>query len=271
MLIGYMISIFMHELAHERTANWRGYKTLSITLMPFGGVMESQECYQGKDGIIISLAGPVFNFCVAVCVVATWWLMPSSYAYTFDICIANVAMGAINLLPLYPLDGSRIVTALSKNKLRAVKSIKLATIISGVLIFGIGIVSFFFTPNISICVMGIFLFFGALDKSENEATSCTAQSTFIFKNCRHGLRKTTFLISVEAQLFRCVSLMNNHEYVTFELVDEQGKKVCTLTENQVLRLCNIVETDTLLKDCWRKATQFDAESDSTIFFEDNII
>lgn len=271
MLIGYMISIFMHELAHERTASWRGYKTLSITLMPFGGVMESGECYHGKDNIIISLAGPIFNFCIAVCVVAIWWLVPSSYAYTLDICIANVTMGAINLLPLYPLDGSRIVTALSKNKLRAVKIIKIATLVSGLAIFGLGIATFFFAPNLSLCVMGLFLFFGAIGKSESEAAGCIAQSTFIFKNCRHGLRKTTFLISYEAQLFRCVALMNNREFVTFEVVDDKGKILCILTENQVRGLCGVVDTDTALKDCLHQVTKEDACSDFSNYFGDNII
>lgn len=270
MLIGYMISIFMHELAHERTASWRGYKTLSITLMPFGGVMESQECYQGKDNIIISLAGPIFNFCIAVCVVATWWLMPSSYAYTLDICIANVTMGAINLMPLYPLDGSRIVTALSKNKLKAVKIIKIATLISGVVIFGLGVATFFFAPNLSLCVMGLFLFFGAIGKSDSEATNCAIQSTFIFKNCRHGLRKTTFLISYEAQLFRFIALMNNREFVIFEVVDDKGKILCTLSENQVRELCSVVDTDTTLKDCMHQVVQEDAGSDFSNYFGDNI-
>lgn len=271
MLIGYMISIFMHELAHERMASLRGYQTLSITLMPFGGVMESQEYYVGKDNVIISLAGPIFNFCVAICVVATWWLMPSSYAYTLDICIANVTMGAINLFPLYPLDGSRIVIALSKNKLKVVKIVKIATLVSGVAIFGLGIATFFFSPNLSICVMGIFLFFGAIGKSENEATACAVQSTFIFKNCRHGLRKTTFLISEDAQLFRCVALMNSREFVTFEVVDEEGKVVCTLTENQVRQLCSVVETDTMLKDCPRKFTRQEDDKDYSRVFDDNII
>lgn len=271
MLIGYMISIFMHELAHERTATLRGYKTLSITLMPFGGVMESGECYLGKDNIIISLAGPLFNFCVAICVVAVWWLIPASYAYTLDICIANVTMGAINLLPLYPLDGSRIVSALSKNKLRAVKIVKIVTLVSGLAIFGLGIASFFFAPNLSICVMGIFLFFGALSKSDAEATDCAVQTTFIFKNCRHGLRKTTFLISEEAQLFRCVALMNSREFVTFEVVDDEGKIVCTLSENQVRGLCSVVESDTPLKDCWQRAANERTNSNILNIFDDNII
>ncbi|MGN0797471.1 MAG: site-2 protease family protein [Christensenellales bacterium] len=271
MLIGYMISIFMHELAHERTASWRGYKTLSITLMPFGGVMESQECYHGRDNIIISLAGPIFNFCIAICVVAAWWLLPSCYVYTLDICIANVTMGAINLLPLYPLDGYRIVTAWSKNKLRAVKIIKIATLVSGVVIFGLGIATLFFAPNLSICVMGLFLFFGAIGNSENEVIGCTSQSSFIFKNCRHGLRKTTFLISEEAQLFRCIALMNNREYVTFEVIDDKGKILCTLTENQVRELCSVVDTDTTLKDCLNKATPRKADDDFFDFFDSNII
>ena len=233
--------------------------------------MESGECYLGKDNIIISLAGPLFNFCVAICVVAVWWLIPASYAYTLDICIANVTMGAINLLPLYPLDGSRIVSALSKNKLRAVKIVKIVTLVSGLAIFGLGIASFFFAPNLSICVMGIFLFFGALSKSDAEATDCAVQTTFIFKNCRHGLRKTTFLISEEAQLFRCVALMNSREFVTFEVVDDEGKIVCTLSENQVRGLCSVVESDTPLKDCWQRAANERTNSNILNIFDDNII
>ncbi|MGN0789290.1 MAG: hypothetical protein ACI4MY_05070, partial [Christensenellales bacterium] len=157
------------------------------------------------------------------------------------------------------------------NKLRVVKAVKIATLVSGVVIFGLGIATFFFSPNLSVCVMGIFLFFGAVGKSQSEATNCTLQSTFIFKNCRHGLRKTTFLISQDAQLFRCVALMNSREFVTFEVVDDEGKVVCTLTENQVRRLCSVVETDTPLKDCPHKSTRREDGSDYLSVFDDNII
>ncbi|MGN0771891.1 MAG: site-2 protease family protein [Christensenellales bacterium] len=252
MLIGYVISIFMHELAHERIAGWRGYKTLSVRLMPYGGVMESKECYQGKDNIVISLAGPIFNFCIALCVVAAWWLVPSCYVYTRDICVANVTMGVINLLPLYPLDGSNVVIALSKNKLRSIRYVRIATLVFGALLFVAGIISLFYTPNLSIAVMGIFLFFGALGKSEKEAADWTSTSTFIFKNYRHGLRKTTVLISWDAPLFRCVAMMNNKEYITFEIVNDDSDTIATLSEDAIRQICQDKPADTTLKECLRE-------------------
>lgn len=84
--------------------------------MPYGGVIAGGERYSAADSVIIALAAPIFNGAVAICTVALWWLMPECYAYTRDVCVANAGMCLLNLLPVYPLDGYRVVFALCKTK-----------------------------------------------------------------------------------------------------------------------------------------------------------
>jgi Zn-dependent protease len=75
-----------------------------------------------KDMILVALAGPVSNF-----IMALLWLLVILFALNlqsqllidmayFGIAI-NLILGVFNLLPLPPLDGSRVVSALLPNHL----------------------------------------------------------------------------------------------------------------------------------------------------------
>ena len=259
-MAGYFIAILAHELAHNRMAKWRGYNTGTITLMPYGGVMSVSDNYQGVDNIIIALAGPVFNFVVGLVMVAMWWLVPSMYSMTLDFCIANIMLGVVNLLPCYPLDGSKVIITLSSNKLITIKILKIITIIIGGALFVLGVVSMFFTPNPTLAIGGIFLIFGGVDKSENEELNYVSKSLCFVKNYQHGLRKCTILVSKDMPLFRGLSMLNSKELVDFGVVDDDGKILLNLTEQEFCNLCHNNELTTKICECIKYCNKIDKNS-----------
>jgi len=107
----------LHEYGHYVSAEKRGYTLNRILLTPFGAAVggNNQEI-SAKDELAVFFAGPLVNFYFCVGTVATWWLFPDLYPYTETVFWANASLCLCNLLPVFPLDGGRILYALLKRK-----------------------------------------------------------------------------------------------------------------------------------------------------------
>lgn len=103
------IFILLHELGHAITGITLGLKVKKININVFGLSIEFEN--YGKERInnkiIIDMAGPAINiisFIVAV------------IFKNEEIAYINILLAIINLLPIYPLDGGRIVKNLLLKK-----------------------------------------------------------------------------------------------------------------------------------------------------------
>jgi len=237
LLCGYLIGIVAHEIAHNRMAKLRGYTAGVITVMPYGGVVDCGDEYNDSDNILIALSAPFFNLAVATFIVALWWVMPDVYSYSHEICLANLALGVVNLLPLYPLDGSRVVTSLVKNKLRAVKALRIITITCGALLSIGGMAALFFTKNISLPIFGLFLLFGGIFTARQQTYYHLASKRPFVKDYTHGIIQKSVYISQDAQLFKLLGYLGKDEICTFVLIDGDGDRVCEISETLLGQLC----------------------------------
>lgn len=237
LLCGYLIGVVAHEIAHNRMAKLRGYAMGVITIMPYGGALETGENYSDSDNILIALSAPFFNLAVATFIVSLWWLIPDVYTYTRDICIANLSLGIVNLLPLYPLDGSRVVTSLVKKKLLAVKVLKWLTVCVGALTFVGGIVGIFFTANLTLPIFGLFLMLSGIFTAKGQQYYHLANSRPFVKDYDHGLHEEVVYISQDAQLFRFLRYLGRDKVCNFIIVDGDGAEVCRVSEKLLEKLC----------------------------------
>ncbi len=249
---GYVLAVIAHEVAHSRAAEWRGYTLGTVTLMPYGGVIAGGDNYDARDGVIIALAAPVFNALCAVSVVALWWLVPESYSYTRDVCTANTAMCIVNLLPVYPLDGYRAVVSLAKNKLRAVRVMKIAGMVTGGVLAVLGVVSIWYEFNPTISVFGFFLIYEAVFGAGGERVPEAAANNKFCKNYRAGVDKRTILLYKDAPLVRVLTKVGRDSVSTFEVVDEAGKVLYELDEADVGVMCEECELSMTVDEAYRK-------------------
>jgi len=118
----FFISVLVHELAHGIVARRRGIESGTVTLLFFGGTTAlSQEASRPGDEAAIALAGPVASLLIAFLCLGIWevalaadGIVPDAIAAAaLTLAALNVLLGIFNLLPVFPLDGGRMVRAVA--------------------------------------------------------------------------------------------------------------------------------------------------------------
>src|SRR4051794_18079092 len=110
--------VFLHEMGHALMARQYGIETEHITLYPIGGVAALRRMPRSAGPeLLIALAGPAVNFALA----AGFWAILAIASVAFGVypdefltrlMFANLGLGLFNLLPIFPMDGGRILRAL---------------------------------------------------------------------------------------------------------------------------------------------------------------
>lgn len=120
-----ILNVLWHEASHAVTAHYLGYTAQSITVYPFGGcaVIPLLDKNAGAE-ILSAAAGPLGSLLAAFA-----WQTGEQHGLLpdwpdFTACARDMAM--INLLPLEPLDGGRILRALLSESLGEKKGLKIA-------------------------------------------------------------------------------------------------------------------------------------------------
>lgn len=229
-----ILAVIIHELAHAKVARSRGYSLEKILLMPYGAVLSGREKIARDDAIAIYLAGPVFNAIIALFIIATWWLVPRTYTFTHSFALANIFLCAFNLLPLYPLDGSKIILNLASNKLKALSYIKTIGIIISLLMFIGFIFSAFGRLQITLGIISIFLFAGAVVGNNKERYHHLVSSAPFVKNLTDGISKNCVIISHTMSLFKILKFIKPNVSNTFIVVDNKGQTIKEIDENDLL-------------------------------------
>ena len=126
-VISYAIGVFscvvLHELGHALMARRFGVSTRQILLLPIGGMAEFDRIPQSsRSEIMIALAGPLVNGVLVILLFLVGVRFPAGWdALVFPLTLAefgrhllamNIAMGLFNLLPIFPMDGGRVVRAI---------------------------------------------------------------------------------------------------------------------------------------------------------------
>lgn len=151
-------SVVAHEYGHIFMARKCGYRSDTIELGLLGGLAHMDRPAENwKDELKISIAGPLVNMAITgVGLLAALILfvfarplflafLHSDYAQgAVIVLVINLFLGAFNLLPLYPMDGGRIVHALvwrGKSKDKAERISGLVGLLGGGLMMAFALLS----------------------------------------------------------------------------------------------------------------------------------
>lgn len=176
------VFVVLHEFGHAFAARHYGIAVPRIVLLPIGGMAQMSALPRNPwQEFVITIAGPAVNFAIIglLMIVApfpTEQIM--GYVRAFlgmnveagtnmylgwpqFIMLVNLLMGTFNLIPVFPMDGGRMLRAMLATRLPYVKATFVAATIAKVLaVAGILLALFWFDPpRIQTAVLFGFIFF----------------------------------------------------------------------------------------------------------------
>lgn len=145
-VIAIFFSVLIHELAHAYIADRKGWKVYGIRVDLFTGSASVDTNIPEKDSIPVVAAGPLSNLILALISFPLFVVFgptsPIAGKFLLDLYIVNLFMFLFNILPIYPMDGGRLLKDILFIKMRKNRSLakKIAGYIS--LVFSIALLIF---------------------------------------------------------------------------------------------------------------------------------
>lgn len=240
LLILYFICLVLHELAHALVAKRLGYRIGKIKLMASGALLEAEsDEFSFSDEILIAISGPLFNLLFCLVIVVFWWLVPESFNFTQDLCVINLAIFAFNVLPIFPLDGGRILLAVLSKKLErkyATKITKLIAIIISLLMFFVFVVSLFSMPNFNLAIMSVTLFSQAIAEDKQAVyRRAYFSKRKVERTKKNGVEVRLLYVNKNMPILKLYRMLDARHYTIFVLVDDNMKQTKLLKEDEVIK------------------------------------
>lgn len=150
-VVGYGISVFVHEVGHTIAAQAFGIKVRRIVLVAYGGAAELESApTTPRAEFLVALAGPggsalcALSYGLISQFAAEAWSYPMAETIRM-LAWVNVLMVIINLLPGMPLDGGRVLMAsawaVTRNKATAERAVSITGAATGAIALLVGIVA----------------------------------------------------------------------------------------------------------------------------------
>lgn len=136
-----MLFAFIHELGHMLAGIILKLKPKSLNFMPFG-ISVTFETYEykkliEKKKILIAIAGPLTN--LIICIITAF--LHIDLATKALIIYSNILIALFNLIPIYPLDGGRILKGIIRLNNDEIKSDRIVNRMSNILIIVLTVIA----------------------------------------------------------------------------------------------------------------------------------
>jgi Zn-dependent protease len=139
--------VLTHEFGHALACRSVGGFANQIVLWPFGGVAYVAPPQRPGAVLWSIVAGPLVNVVLVPLLSIIWWLgyrvagwgdtHPDVLNYIDAVWIINLVLLIFNILPIYPLDGGKILYALLWFVLGRARSLLVATVLGFIGILGL--------------------------------------------------------------------------------------------------------------------------------------
>lgn len=157
-VITLFVIVLIHEMGHVAMARELGWTVTEVQLLPFGGVATMEDSYATDplDEIVVALAGPFLNVVMMAISYLFWYGNVWSEEWARFFLVSNATIALFNLLPIWPLDGGRILQAMLcwvlPYRSAAILSMTGSTLLAGILV-GFSCLD----VKVNVLVIGIYL------------------------------------------------------------------------------------------------------------------
>ena len=252
MFIFAFIWVFLHEVTHILIALKYGCKFYNISFHIFGLNAELSDIniLKDKEKIFIYSSGAVFNIAVAVFLYFLSFKYSNSFIETS--INLNIGLAVFNLLPAYPLDGSRILEIILSKKILFKKAQRIISIISFIIaglfiVIGVYIYIFLHSLNFSMLIGAIIIIY--ITRMEESTSMYITMGNIVKK--RKKILKDNYIenkiISVyyKQGLVNVLALVDRNKFNTFYILDDDMKLIHVLHEDELIEALKIYGNMTL--------------------------
>ncbi len=159
-LLMLFVIVLVHELGHAMAAQFFSWRIRKILLLPFGGVAEVDEHGNRPfhEDFIVIVSGPLQHI----------WMMGLSYVLMMTSIISpathelfiyhNLLILGFNLLPIWPLDGGKLLFLVLSQRMAFLEAYKKALLISACLLAVVSLIAAtFYLQQLHLWIIMLFL------------------------------------------------------------------------------------------------------------------
>ena len=168
-VIAIFVSVLIHELAHAFVAKRLGWTVYKIEVGLFTGSASVDTNIPERDSIPVIAAGPLSNLILAIVSIPLYLALsgvnPFLDRLLNDLFVVNMFMFIFNILPIYPMDGGRLLKDFLFLRMRNNRILDKKISGSVSLIFSLGLLTLsivFFAP-ITILFSLLFIYFSLVE------------------------------------------------------------------------------------------------------------
>jgi Zn-dependent protease len=119
--------VLLHEAGHAIAGHYRGTPVGEIVLWPLGGLAIGAERHRWKDELVVASGGPAVNLVLVLPLFGLWYWVGYRHGgdvneVLWSVAWENVGMLVFNLLPIWPLDGGRLMQSALWGRIGAARS-----------------------------------------------------------------------------------------------------------------------------------------------------
>lgn len=236
-----LASIFFHEIGHVILSIRLGVDMDEVELFPFGGIAKSEGLFwfSMSEEVLVAAIGPTVNFILALFFYGISKMGLDNQIINL-IIKSNIIIGGFNFLPIFPLDGGKILRAALSYRMGFKLATKRLTILTYVIticfiVFGI-IQLIIYQTGLYFVLLSIFVSLAA--RKENK------MAAFLFIHeimCKRGeliknkVMGTHLLVGISTvTLKEMTAYFLPKRYHIIIVIDGTGKSLGTINESELL-------------------------------------
>ena len=246
------ISIFLHEISHIVIAKKNGCKFNNFKIHIYGTSAEfiNIDELSKREKIQIYLAGPCMNLAVA-CIFFFVGLIINNSIVDKMINI-NLSLLFFNILPAYPLDGSRVLEIILSEKILYKEVTDIISKISYMIALGlitISLVIFIYNKGINISLIIAAIIIYLITRSEKKSAMYILMGNIFVK--RNKLLRNKYIenksISVyyKLGLANVMTIIDKNRFNSFYVLDDDLKLLFIMHEDELIEALKLYGNITL--------------------------
>ncbi|MGM0874421.1 MAG: M50 family metallopeptidase [Bacillota bacterium] len=232
-----MLIVFIHEMGHATSAHFFSWRIKAIMLLPFGGVAEVDEHGNRslKQEFIVVLSGPIQHLWLQgvayLLQVANFVSVDDYRLFTFY----NVSILLFNLLPIWPLDGGKLLFILFSNFWSYKKAHVYMIAASIIFLCLYVLVVLFYSPNLmNMWIITTFLIYSIYHEYRNRMYGCLRFLMERYYGKQDTIYRLKPIVVDESELVYNVLLQFQRGCKHLIVVERNGAKVSEMDENELL-------------------------------------